>query len=121
LNRARLPGYPRGVGAGGTSYQPAEHEVAILNPVDDLPPITVITHVRIAGGNLLIRGITADNGNVKKVLVNGIEARATAPNFAEWEAVLGGVRAGPLYLSAHAEDAKGNVEKTKHVLGVVVR
>jgi hypothetical protein len=57
---------------------------------------------------------------VKKVVVNGREAKALAPNFAEWEAVLGKVKPGELKLSAQAEDAAGNVEKPPHVLSVAV-
>jgi hypothetical protein len=51
---------------------------------------------------------------VKKVTVNGREAKATAANFAEWEIVLDA--AGKL--EAKAEDAAGNVEKTPMVLVV---
>jgi hypothetical protein len=93
----------------------------LLDPVDDVPPTTVITHVSNAtGGELTVRGTTADNGTVKRVLVNGAEAKALAPNFAEWEAVLSDVKPGELKLSAHAEDAAGNVEKRPHVRSVVV-
>ncbi len=42
----------------------------LLDPVDDLPPTTVITHARkLADGKVAVRGSTADNGLVKKVLV----------------------------------------------------
>jgi hypothetical protein len=96
------------------------HEVkfpSLLDPVDDLPPATVITGVRqTAPGKLAVRGTTSDNGTVKKVLVNGREARALAPNFAEWEVVLEGVPPGALKLTAGAEDAAGNVEKRPHEL-----
>jgi hypothetical protein len=92
----------------------------LLDPVDDLPPATVITHVKAEGGRLVVRGTTTDNGPVKKVVVNGREAKALAPNFAEWEAVLSDVKAGELKVSAHAEDAAGNVETRPHVRGVVV-
>jgi hypothetical protein len=85
-----------------------------LEPIDDLPPITVITHVSSqAAGKLLVRGTCADNGTIKRVLVNGQEARAVTPNFAEWE--IGLERpAGAMKLSAHAEDTAGNVEKRPH-------
>ena len=73
----------------------------------------MITSVRPAGGGrLVVRGTTSDNGAVRRVLVNGREARAVAPNFAEWEAV---VDAGGS-VSAHAEDAAGNVEPRPHVV-----
>jgi hypothetical protein len=86
----------------------------LLDPVDDLPPTTVITHVsRRAPGKLLVRGTTADNGVVKRVVVNGKEAQATAANFAEWQITLDAT--GPLRLEAHAEDAAGNVEPRPHV------
>src|SRR5207237_1368446 len=88
-----------------------------LDPVDDRPPATVITHVaRPAAGRLLVRGTTSDNGTVKRVLVNGTEARAVAANFAEWEALLDSVPSGAVALTAHAEDAAGNVERRPHVV-----
>ncbi|HJZ53356.1 MAG TPA: hypothetical protein VKE74_00265, partial [Gemmataceae bacterium] len=83
----------------------------------DLPPATVVTHVRKADGKLVVRGTTADNGLVKRVVVNGTEARATAANFAEWEAEV--PAAGKL--TTLAEDAAGNVEKTPHVLTIPER
>ena len=85
----------------------------LLDPVDDLPPTTVITHVRtMPSGLLRVRGCTADNGDVKRVVVNGKEARPLASNFTEWEIEL---PATPR-LSAHAEDAVGNVEPRPHVV-----
>jgi hypothetical protein len=91
-----------------------------LAPVDDRPPVTVIMHVRFADGMVLVRGVTADDGEVKKVLVNGVVAKSLRANFAEWEAVLDGVKPGELKLKAHAEDAAGNVEKTAHEMSVTV-
>src|SRR4030095_12305800 len=89
----------------------------LLDPVDDLPPTTVITHVRkMDGGKLHVSGTTADNGAVKRVLVNGREAKALSPNFAQWEISLDNVRADALKLTAHAEDAAGNVEKNPHTM-----
>jgi acylphosphatase len=66
----------------------------LLDPVDDLA-----------------RGTCSDNGDVKRVVVNGREARAVRPNFAEWEIDL---RADETKVSAKAEDAAGNEEKTPH-------
>jgi hypothetical protein len=90
----------------------------LLDPIDDLPPTTVITHVLKAGGKVIVRGTAADNETVARVLVNGRPARALAANFAEWEAVLPGTSGGEMKLSAHAEDAAGNVEKRPHLLTV---
>jgi hypothetical protein len=88
----------------------------LLDPTDDLPPTTVITHVgRDAKGKLTVRGTAADNGAIKKVEVNGTAARALAANFAEWEATLDGGAGGEVKLTARATDAAGNVEKTPHV------
>jgi hypothetical protein len=81
-----------------------------LEVVDDLPPQTVITHVRRDGNKLIVRGTTADNGTVKRVLVNQHEAKAVRPNFAEWEAE---VPLAPT-VAAYAEDMAGNVERRPH-------
>lgn len=87
----------------------------LLDPVDDLPPTTVITHVtRTASGKLLVRGTTADNGTVTKVLVNGRQARALTPNFAEWEVILD---MAP-HVRAHSLDAARNVEPRPHVIAI---
>jgi hypothetical protein len=94
----------------------------LLDPIDDLPPATVITHVSpLQGGKLKVRGATSDNGVVRKVLVNGVEARSLRDDFAEWEATLEGVAAGELKLTAKAQDAAGNEERTPHVRVVRVR
>jgi hypothetical protein len=89
----------------------------LLNPVDDQPPATVITHVVRRDGKLHVRGTTADNGTVKRVLVNGKEAKATAGNFIEWQIELPAADK----VSAHAEDAAGNTEKRPHVVVVAAR
>ena len=95
--------------------QPTESEFpGALKPLDDLPPMTVITHtLRQKDGSLLVRGTTSDNGEVKRVMVNGKGARAVRENFAEWEVTLDAASAGGK-LTAHAEDAAGNVESNPH-------
>lgn len=90
----------------------------VLDPVDDLPPATVITHVVRNDEKLVIRGTATDNGAIRKVMVNGQEARATKPNFAEWEIVLEKTGSGALKLTAHAEDEAGNVERMPHVVSM---
>src|SRR5262245_6158251 len=84
----------------------------LLDPVDDLPPATVITHVQRQNGKLIVQGTCSDNGNVTRVVVNGHEAAALAPNLAIWEITLDGEQATGI--AAHAEDAAGNVEKLEH-------
>jgi hypothetical protein len=55
---------------------------------------------------------------VWKVLVNGELARALAPNFAQWEAVLAPPSGGATTIQAHAVDAAGNIEPRPHVVAV---
>jgi hypothetical protein len=90
----------------------------LLDPVDDLPPESVIRHIRREGEMIIVRGTCSDNGTIKRVVVSGVEARAVGGNFCEWEAALpsDGVFDGRLVkLSAHAEDEAGNVEPRPHV------
>jgi hypothetical protein len=82
--------------------------------VDDLPPATIITSVTRKDGKLVVRGSTTDNGTVKKVTVNGKDAKSTAANFSEWEVTLDSATE----LKAISEDAAGNVEKTPMVVAV---
>ena len=99
--------------------QPTEAEFpGALQPVDDLPPATIITQtLEHADGSLLVRGTTADNGTVKRVVINGRDAKSLRENFAEWEVTLTRTEAGTK-LTAHAEDAAGNVEPKPHVLAL---
>jgi hypothetical protein len=83
----------------------------LLDPVDDLPPTTIITHVRRVEGRVTVRGTTSDNGTV---MVNGLAAEGLRANHAEWQIVLTVVNPDRLELTAHAEDAAGNVEKRPH-------
>lgn len=86
-----------------------------LEPIDDLPPATVITHVsRTADGKYLIRGTASDNGEIKSVLVNGQPAQATRANFAEWRIDLADAPGGRI--SAHAIDAAGNIEPRPYLV-----
>jgi hypothetical protein len=87
--------------------------------IDDRPPITVITHVMTnQDGRLCVRGTTADDGQVRRVVVNGVEARRVAPNFLVWEAVLDGGGLDLASVTAVGEDFAGNVEKRPHVVRV---
>ena len=94
--------------------QPLEKDFpGVLKPVDDLPPETVITSMLSQkDGTLLVRGTSSDNGVIKRVVVNGREARTVRANFAEWEATVP-TAAG---LQAFGEDAAGNVEPRPHVI-----
>jgi hypothetical protein len=89
----------------------------LLDPVDDLPPASVITHVAREGGNRLrVVGTTSDNGTVAGVSVNGRPAKALADNFAQWEVIVDAAASGAVKLEARSQDAAGNVEQMPHVL-----
>jgi hypothetical protein len=92
-----------------------------LTPVDDLPPVTVITAATVADGKWIVRGTTVDNGAVESVTVNGRTARAVRENFAEWEVTLDDLKGGRrVTLTAGGVDEAGNAEKTPHVMTVAV-
>ncbi|HSQ57410.1 MAG TPA: hypothetical protein VLM40_16935, partial [Gemmata sp.] len=93
-------------------------DIPFPNPpvlVDDLPPATVITSVDTfrRDGRLTVRGVCTDNGEVKRVIVNGTDAKSVAGDFAEWVVVL---EANTTRIEAKAEDTAGNVERTPMVL-----
>jgi len=89
----------------------------LLDPLDDLPPATVITSVRkLLDGGIAVQGTTSDNGKVTQVLVNGQKATELAPNFAQWSVTLSVGQMDNGRVEAHAVDAAGNVEKRPHVV-----
>jgi hypothetical protein len=119
-SRHRQPGWtPRGTGDGGARSQAPEIEAVRLEPIDALPPITVMTDLRAEGGSLVIQGTASDNGAIKRVTVNGVEASVRPGG--EWKATLPQPKAGALKVTALAEDAAGNVERTPHEIMIVVR
>jgi G8 domain len=93
-----------------------------LSPVDDRPPVTVITGVSaLENGRLAVRGAAADGGSIKAVRVNGQAARSVGPNYSQWEVVLERVAPGVLELMAVSEDDAGNIEKRPHHASFTVR
>jgi hypothetical protein len=90
----------------------------LLDPIADLPPTTVVTHIHVEGRKIVVRGTTASNNLVRRVLVNGQAAHAVRSNFAEWELVLEGAGKEPLKVESWAEDEAGNVEPRPHVVRV---
>jgi hypothetical protein len=125
INFTKVP--PETTFAFEVGSRPKLGDVKSLSPIDDEPPTTVITHIRRLplppgrgvggeGGQVAVRGVSADNGTITKVLVNGRSAKATRPNFAEWEITLDQPRAETARIEAYAEDAAGNVEKRRHVV-----
>ncbi len=93
-----------------------------LEPVDDRPPVTVMTRVRVTGrGRVLVQGVTVDDGSVRAVRVNGHAARPLAANFLDWQVEFdAGVTSGSLALCAQAEDSAGNTEPVPHLATIVL-
>ena len=92
-----------------------------IEPVDDLPPATVITKVTPKGTTLHIRGTATDNVGVKQVTIRlrtGGQVASTAAKLdgMNWEAVLREVPEGAITVEAVSEDLAGNVEKTPAVV-----
>jgi hypothetical protein len=88
----------------------------LLNPVDDLPPATLIRSVKRSGATWLVSGVTQDDGDVASVTVNGQVAHVTGstPGVVDWQAEVT-VGANGI-ISAAAIDRTGNSEKTGHTL-----
>lgn len=110
--------FPTGGGGPEMEYQNGQLTFPNLDPVDDLPPATIITHVTpTSHGEWRVRGTTIDNGKVEQVLINGKPARPTRANFAQWEVLL---RELPSHgtISAVAEDTAGNREPRPHVVTI---
>ena len=86
----------------------------LLQPVDDLPPATIITRIDQAEDGLKIFGTTHDDGTIKTVTVNGQPARIHSQQHgvADWSIELPKAAS----LTAAATDAAGNAEKNPHVL-----
>ena len=85
------------------------------NPVDDLPPMTIVTATsETPDGGLLVRGTTVDNGEVTNVMVGTEPVTATRPNFAEWEIRLTAAQVTAGIFVAFGIDAAGNTEPRPH-------
>jgi hypothetical protein len=86
----------------------------VLDPVDDIPPATVVLLVQPKGGKLHLRGVTHDNGDVVSIQVNGAEAKVLAKGagVVDWEATIDLPSDGAI--TARAKDNAGNLEQTAH-------
>ena len=87
---------------------------SLLEPVDDLPPATLITSVQRLKGKLLVKGVSQDNRDIISITVNGRPAKLKSAHagVADWEIVLDAPR--DRKLSAHTSDKAGNTERTGH-------
>ncbi len=86
----------------------------LLDPIDDLPPATMITSVRREGGKVIVTGVTTDNGEIATVMVNGVAAPSTSsgPGIVDWRVTLDFPSDGKLI--AKAIDKAGNAEIAGH-------
>lgn len=111
--------------AGLTSNESRVAEVAdvawpkLLDAVDDLPPATIISSIRRAGGKLQVSGVTHDNGKITSVSVNGTEAGigVQQSGIVNWHAEINVPPSNKL--TAIATDASGNKEQTGHVVTLI--
>lgn len=87
----------------------------LLQPVDDHPPATIVTHVNRLGNNWLVRGVAEDNSGIRQVLVNGLAATPVRADFSEWEVTLLSLPEDGS-IQAAASDIAGNTERLPHVL-----
>jgi hypothetical protein len=90
----------------------------LLDPVDDLPPATIVTSARADGGKLIVRGVSHDNGPIVAITVNGQPATVTssASGVVDWQITLDAASAKEI--TAAARDQAGNAEQTPHVYRV---
>ncbi len=90
-----------------------------LDPVDDLPPTTVITRAVVRDGKLRVTGITHDNGEVASVLVNGQPAETVSrqAGLVDWEIAMDAPEGGKVV--ARAIDKAGNKEIGGHEIRVL--
>ncbi|MCA9161354.1 MAG: G8 domain-containing protein [Planctomycetales bacterium] len=86
----------------------------LLDPVDDLPPATIVTQVRADNGKLIVSGVTHDDGEVSRVMVNGQPAKLTraTPGVVDWQVTLPSTASASV--EARATDEAGNEEQTPH-------
>jgi len=86
----------------------------LLDPVDDVPPATLVTNIELSGMTKIVRGVSHDNGEVRSVRVNGLPARITSQHagIADWVITL--ESPADKQLIAQATDSQGNIELTPH-------
>jgi hypothetical protein len=88
----------------------------LLEPVDDLPPATIITSVVQQDGRLLVTGVSHDNGEIRQITVNGKTATIDSSDagVVDWHLAIDAAKTKSLV--AQATDAAGNKEQTTHKL-----
>ena len=86
----------------------------LLDPIDDIPPATIITAIRKTGDRFTIIGVSHDNGKITAVRVNGKAATLNhaTEGVTDWEIVLDAPASGTFV--AQGIDDAGNAEMTPH-------
>ena len=86
----------------------------LLDPVDDLPPTTIVTSTRRHEGKLFVTGLSHDNGEIAAVTVNGQSAGivSRSAGVADWQVTLEAAQIESV--TAWASDQAGNREQTGH-------
>jgi hypothetical protein len=87
-----------------------------LDPIDDLPPATIVTLVTRDGDLLRVTGVSHDNGEIDAVVVNGLPATIDGRNcgVVDWSIAVSPAPDGTI--TAFGIDESGNVEQTAHVV-----
>lgn len=112
--------FPRG--AGDSNYIYSTKDYFDLEPVDDLPPITVITRVEpVSSHSVRVTGVTSDNFDVAQVTVNDLPVISREGNYQEWEILLPVPESRQIRLVAQGKDAEGNQELLPHTLDYVLQ
>jgi hypothetical protein len=117
--------YVEEVGLTGDESRVAEvKDIAwpkVLDPIDDLPPATVITQViPLQSGLFRVRGFTTDNDRVKVIHVNDEVVKPQATGNIDWEITVRSTGSAEFKIKAWAEDAAGNKEPRPHEITVAV-
>ncbi len=88
----------------------------LLNPIDDIPPATIMTSIRRNGNKLDVYGISHDNTDIASIQVNDkdTEVVSKGSGVVEWRVSLTLPADGRIVASA--SDAQGNREQTGHVV-----
>jgi hypothetical protein len=88
----------------------------LLDPIDDIPPATIITSVHREGEQLIVSGISHDNGKIVEIKVNEHPAKQIASHagIVDWSIKLDSPHDDKLV--AFAVDEAGNREQTAHRL-----
>ena len=95
-----------------------------INPVDVLPPATVIIYPANEQAfpsnttSITVRGTCIDASQVTSVTVNGVPATPLEDNYTLWEVTLPNLQDGQLTLTSEGVDQYGNHELNPHTINI---